>query len=185
LRRTREWLLIAVVALTAAAAGFGYNAWRTVSGEPVQNGEAAVTAVTLPDLDGKAQSLGQWRGKVVVVNFWATWCAPCREEIPILVRLQTKYRDRGLQLVGIAIDQPDKVRSYATEMGMNFPILIGNVEAIDLSKVLGNRAGVLPFTIVLGRDGKIASREIGAVKEANIEALVSTLLAQLPATSRN
>jgi thiol-disulfide isomerase/thioredoxin len=185
LGRTREWLLIAVVGLAAAVAGFGYNAWRTVPGGHVQDGEAALKGTALPDLEGTAQSLAQWRGKVVVVNFWATWCAPCREEIPILVRLQAKYRDRGLQLVGIAIDQPDKVRPYATEMGMNFPILIGNLEAIDLTKALGNRAGVLPFTVVLGRDGTIASREVGAVKEAHIEALVSTLLAQVPATSRN
>jgi thiol-disulfide isomerase/thioredoxin len=185
LGRTREWLLIGMVALAAAAAGFGYNAWRTAPVEHARNGEAALTGVTLPDLDGKAQSLGQWRGKVVVVNFWATWCAPCREEIPILVKLQAKYRDRGLQLVGIAIDQPDKVRPYATEMGMDFPILIGNLEAVDLTKVLGNRAGVLPFTVVLGRDGKIASREVGAVTEAKIEALLSALLAQIPATSRN
>src|SRR5687767_5345616 len=101
-----------------------------------------IAEVTLPDLDGVPQALAQWRGKVVVVNFWATWCAPCREEIPLLVKLQARHRDRGLQLVGIAIDRPDKVRPYAKEMGMNFPILIGNLEAVDLAKVLGNRAGV-------------------------------------------
>lgn len=183
--RMREWILIGGVALAAVAAGFGYNAWRTAPEAHAPPGAPTLAAVTLPDLEGQPQSLDQWRGKVLVVNFWATWCAPCREEIPIFVRLQDKYRERGLQFVGIAIDQPDRVRPYAQEMGMNFPILIGNLDAIDFGKTLGNRAGVLPFTVVFGRDGGIASREAGAVKEAKIEALLSALLAQVPPTSRN
>ncbi len=184
MRPAREWGPIVAVALVAAAGGFAYNVWRTAPDAHPQHGDSTVAEVTLPDLDGTPQALAQWRGQVVVVNFWATWCAPCREEIPLLVKLQAKYRDRGLQLVGIAIDQPDKVRPYAKEMGMNFPVLIGSVDAIALTKTLGNRAGVLPFTVVLGRDGKVASREVGLVKEAKIEALLVPLLAQLPPTSR-
>jgi thiol-disulfide isomerase/thioredoxin len=185
LTRKIEWILIGAVALAAAAAGFSYNAWRTVPESHPQHGEPSAMALTLADLDGKPQPLEQWRGKVVVVNFWATWCAPCREEIPILIRLQEKYGERGLQLVGIAIDQPDKVRPYAREMRMNFPILIGELEAINLTRAWGNRAGVLPFTVVLGRDGKIASREVGVVKEAKIEPLLSSLLGEVRATSAN
>ena len=181
----REWLAIVGVALAAAAGGFAYNVWRTAPEKHPRHGDSTIAAVTLPDLGGVPQSLGQWRGKVVVVNFWATWCAPCREEIPLLVRLQDKYRERGLQLVGIAIDQPDKVRPYAREMGMNFPILIGRVDAIDLTKSLGNRAGVLPFTVVLGRDGRVAGREVGIVKEAKIEALLASLLAEVSPTPGN
>ena len=165
-----------IVAALAAATGYAYNWWRTSPAEHGQQGLAELTGARLPDLDGAVQSVSQWRGKVVVVNFWATWCAPCREEIPMLVRLQEKYAARGLQLVGIAIDQPDKVRPYAAEMRMNFPVLIGSADGIELTRQLGNKAGVLPYSVVLDRDGKIASREVGALKEPRIEALVSSLL---------
>ena len=174
-RRWREGLLIAAVAVAAAAAGFAYNAWRTA---PDSGGgaDALGHAAAFPDLEGRTQSLAQWRGKVVVVNFWATWCGPCREEIPVLVRLQKEHGPKGLQLVGIAIDQPEKVRPYAAELGMNFPILIGSVDAIELARTLGNRAAVLPFTVVFSRDGRIAAKEVGAVKEGAFEALLLKLL---------
>ena len=94
----------------------------------------------------------------------------------MLVKLQQKYRDRGLQLVGIAIDQPEKVRPYAAEMQMNFPVLIGSADGIELARQLGNKTGVLPFTVVLARDGKIASREVGVLREPRIESLLSSLL---------
>jgi thiol-disulfide isomerase/thioredoxin len=174
--RAREWGLIAAVALGAAAAGYAYNAWRTAPTAQAEQGLTALAAARLSDLDGMPQSLEQWRGKVIVVNFWATWCEPCREEIPLLVKLQQKYESQGLQLVGIAIDQPEKVRPYAAEMAMNFPVLIGAVDGIELMRLLGNRAGVLPYTVVLRRDGAIAAREIGAVKEPRMEALLSQLL---------
>ena len=91
-------------------------------------------------------------------------------------KLQEKYGDRGLQLVGIAIDRLEKVRPYAAEMGMNFPVLLGTSDGLALSRELGNKAGVLPYSIVLDRNGKIVAREVGALKEPKIEALISQLL---------
>jgi thiol-disulfide isomerase/thioredoxin len=175
----RDWVLIAVVAVAAAAAGYGYNAWRMAShATPTPGAAAAIASIRLPDLGGTPQALTQWRGKVVVLNFWATWCAPCREEIPLFVKLQKQYGAQGLQFVGVAIDQPEKVKAYATELGMNFPILIGGVEAIDLTRTLGNRASVLPFTVILGRDGGIVSSEIGAAKQAKLEPALIALLSK-------
>jgi len=176
LSRRREWLLVALVALAAAAAGFAYNAWRTAPHPAGSEPLRALMSAAFPDLKGEAQAIEQWRGKVVVVNFWATWCAPCREEIPMFVRLQDKYRSQGLQFVGIAIDDAAKVAPYAAELGMNFPVLISGAAGIELTRSLGNRAGVLPFTIILTRDGKIAQTETGAAKEARIEPLIASLL---------
>jgi thiol-disulfide isomerase/thioredoxin len=176
MKRSRDVVLIALVAAVAAIAGYAYNTWRTAPEAASQQALAAIAATKLPDLTGTPQSLDQWRGKVVLVNFWATWCAPCREEIPMLVKLQEKYGARGLQLVGIAIDQPEKVRPYAAEMRMNFPILIGSSDGIALARELGNKAAVLPFTLVMDRNGRIIAREVGALKAPRIEGLVSGLL---------
>jgi thiol-disulfide isomerase/thioredoxin len=175
----RDWTILAAVAVIAAAAGFAYNAWRTGARAPAGKGAAALAALMsarLPDLEQRAQTVGQWRGKVIVVNFWATWCAPCREEIPLFVKLQKKYGERGLQFVGIAIDEPAKIRPFAAELGMNFPVLVAGADAIDLTRKLGNRAGVLPFTVVVDRDGKVVSTEIGTAHNAKLEPLLASLL---------
>ena len=172
----REWLVTAGVAVAAGAGGFAVNAWRTTPEPAGDAGNDALLKLRLPDLDERPQAIGDFSGKVVVVNFWATWCAPCREEIPLFVKLQSRYADRGLQFVGIAIDQPEKVKPFAAEFAMNFPVLIGGVEVIDLSRRLGNRAGVLPFTVVLGRDGRIKASAVGAAKPEKLEPLLTSLL---------
>lgn len=172
MNRRRQWLVVAGVAVAAGAAGAVVHLWRAADDAPA----APLYALRLPDLAGRIQDLNQWHGKVLVVNFWATWCAPCREEIPIFVSLQEKYGARGLQLVGIAIDQRDKVQAFAREFRINYAVLLGGLETIDLSRQIGNRVGALPFTVVLDREGRIVNRELGKVKEATLERLVLSLL---------
>ena len=170
---------MAAVALLAAAAGFAYHAWRTGSqtaAAPDASAVATLVSASFPDLERRAQQLSQWQGKVVVVNFWATWCAPCRQEIPLFVSLQRKYAERGLQFVGIAIDEPGKIKPFAAELGMNFPVLVGGADTIDLTRRLGNRAGVLPFTVILGRDGKVVGTEVGIAHNATLEQRLAALL---------
>jgi thiol-disulfide isomerase/thioredoxin len=179
-KRPRAIALIAAVAIVSASAGAAYHWW---SGGGAAGRDAAsrgvadrVFAARLTDLQGGAPTLEQWRGRVVVVNFWATWCAPCREEIPGFVRLQERYGARGLQFVGIAFDQPDKVTEFAREFRMNYPLLVGGVETMELLREAGNRAGVLPYTLVIDRRGNVVSREPGGVKEAKLEDLIQPLL---------
>jgi thiol-disulfide isomerase/thioredoxin len=171
--RRRQFLVLGGVAVAAAAAGAGVHLWR-LTGEA--GSAAPLHDLRLPDLSGEVQPMSQWHGKVVIVNFWATWCAPCREEIPILVRLQDRYRQRGLQLVGIAIDQRDRVAAFAKEFEMNYVLLLGGLETIDVTRQVGNRVGALPYTVVIDRGGKIVSRELGKVKEAPLDRLVQSLL---------
>jgi len=113
---------------------------------------------------------------VLVVNFWATWCAPCREEMPEFVRAQSEYGARGLQFVGIAVDQADKVEQFSKEFGLNYPSLIGGYGAVELSKTLGNRLAALPFTIVVDRQGRIAHTQLGPLKPDKLRAIVDKLL---------
>ena len=133
-------------------------------------------ATQFADMEGRLQPLSQWRGRVLVVNFWATWCAPCREEIPGFVRLQEKYRDRGLQFIGIAIDQRDKVQAFAQEFGMNYPVLLGGIDSVEMSRQAGNRVGALPFTVILDRHGQIVGRELGVLKESKLDTIIKSML---------
>ena len=176
----RTVVLFAVVAGLSAAGGVSYHLWSRGSGAgPAMVPEAVVERVLsarVADVKGGIQSLEQWRGQVLVVNYWATWCAPCREEIPGFVRLQERYGSRGLQFVGIAIDQPDKVAEFASEFRINYPLLLGGLETIELLRQAGNRAGVLPYTLVIDRKGNLVSREPGGLKEARLESIIQPLL---------
>ena len=138
---------------------------------------AAVLATVLPDLDGKETPLAQWRGKVLLVNFWATWCAPCREEMPHFAAVQSRDGAKGVQFVGIAVDQVDKVREYVKEIKLNYPVLIGGLGAIELSKTLGNELSALPFTIVLDRAGNVAHTQLGQLKARELDSLLDSLRA--------
>ena len=178
MKRGHAIALFAAVALAAAAGGATYHLW--LSGDDSRAGAAAVAerlfSTRLPDMKGASQPLEQWRGRVLVVNFWATWCAPCREEIPGFVRLQERHGTRGLQFVGIAIDQPGKVADFAREFSINSPLLIGGMESLDLLRQAGNRQAVLPYTVVIDRQGRVASRQPGGLKEERLEELVKPLL---------
>ena len=133
-------------------------------------------ASALPDTAGREQSIGQWRGKVLVVNFWATWCVPCREEMPEFVKAQREFGGRGLQFVGIAIDDGAKVKEFAAELSLNYPALIGGYGAMELSKTLGNRLGALPFTIVVDRSGRVSHTQLGPIRDAQLRSIITQLL---------
>jgi len=137
---------------------------------------AGLMAAQLPDTKGQKQTLEQWRGQVLVVNFWATWCTPCRQEIPAFIKVQQKWASRGVQVVGIAIDEDDKVRPYAAQLKINYPILIAGLDGIELARQAGNRVGGLPFTVILNRKGVLAHAQLGGVNEQKLEALVQPLL---------
>jgi len=176
----KKMMVAVFVGVAAVVAAGGYVFSQRGADSAVQS-NAPISADVLfqarfNDLDGKPQSLAQWRGKVMVVNFWATWCPPCRDEIPEFVDLQGKYRENGLIFVGIALDEKDKVRAFADEMGINYPVLLGEMDAVELSRKLGNRLGALPFTIIIGRSGYIVSTEMGQMTQAMLEPLIQSLL---------
>lgn len=162
-----------------ALAAFGAGVWlrgTQLTQAPVATAADTLFAITLPDLKNQPQQLSQWRGQVVVVNFWATWCAPCREEIPLFVKLQDKYRDKGLVFVGISIDQIDKTREFAESFKINYPVLIGAFDTVEVSQQAGNTRRALPFTVVLDRRGRIAATELGGVTLEKLEAVLNPLL---------
>jgi thiol-disulfide isomerase/thioredoxin len=137
-------------------------------------------ALTLPVIDGPAVALGSLKGKPLLVNFWARWCGPCRQEIPDLVALQARYRGRGLLVVGIAVEDADKLeqlREFGRAYEMNYTSLIGgSEESIELMKALGNSKAGLPFSVLIDRDGRIRSSELGAMDQAEMEDAVRPIL---------
>ena len=131
---------------------------------------------TLADLDGAKHNVHEWDGRVLVLNFWATWCPPCRRETPMFVELQEKYGAQGLQFVGIAIDNKDKVTDFIDTFGVNYPILIGTDDAIQISKEYGNRFGALPYSVIIDRKGHIIRVQRGELTRDVAEKTIKPLL---------
>lgn len=159
--------------MAAAAAGFLAGPLLL---ERRRASSSALAAASFTDLQGKPRQLAEWRGRVLVVNFWATWCPPCREEIPMLMAVREKYASNGVEIVGIAIDLATKVKEYSVSMKISYPILIAGVEGLDLVRKLGNSAGGLPYTVFADREGQIEKSKLGAMSQKELEALLGEML---------
>ncbi len=132
-------------------------------------------AASFKDFDRKQQSLAQYKGKPMLVYFWATWCKSCKQEVPELIALHKKYGSK-LNVVGIAIDNTDKVREFATQHQINYTLLLGSNDAIALSKQLGNSVGGLPFAVVVDAQGRIVQTLLGETPPGKFEELVRPLV---------
>jgi len=168
----REALILGAVGLGAAAAGALIGAFALQS----QTGAAELLSHSFVDLAGKRRRLIEWQGRVMVCNFWATWCAPCREEIPLLVAAQQQYAKRMLQIVGIGIDRADKISEFAAQLKITYTLLVADSNVIDTMRQLGNRSGGLPFTVVLDRRGAVAKTRLGALKPGELDQILVPLL---------
>ncbi len=131
---------------------------------------------TFKDTTGAVQTFERLKGKIAVVYFWATWCEPCQKEAPHLKALYEKYRDKGVDVLGIAMDNADKVKDFVAKHQLTFQVVYGGREAIQLSKDLGNSLGAIPFLVVIGRDGKIVEGITGETKDGRVESIIAPLL---------
>jgi cytochrome c biogenesis protein CcmG/thiol:disulfide interchange protein DsbE len=130
---------------------------------------------TLKDADGKSVKLSDYKGKVVLLNFWATWCGPCRLEIPWFVELQEKYRDQGFHVIGISVDDPpEALPPFAKQFKVNYPLVVG-VDREDVQKAYGPIFGV-PMTFMIGRNGRICMKHVGPASKEQFESEIKSLL---------
>ncbi len=166
-----------ILALVAIPAGL-WVAQTVFSPPPAQ---AKALDFNLPDMQGKMHNLSGWRNKVVVLNFWATWCPPCREEIPEFIKLQNTYGSAGVQVIGVALDNLEDVKEFYKTEGMNYPVLIGEQNAFNIMADFGETTGSLPYTVVLNTDGKIVAHKLGALDLPRMEALIKPHLGNLQA----
>ena len=176
--RKFRWPALVLIGLAAMAAGL----WLYQSVLAPARASAAALATlqsrSFSDLAGSDRTLLDWQGKVRVVNFWATWCEPCREEIPALQRVQAKFAANGLETIGISIDHADKVRRFAKDMAITYPLLLGDASVIDVARALGNRAGGLPYTLVIDAQGKLLASKLGGITEAQLTEILLPALGQ-------
>jgi peroxiredoxin len=171
-----RWAAFGLVAVLAAGGGYWLQTSRA-GAAPAAAPAEGVLGVSFQDLQGQPLSLEAYRGKLVVLNFWATWCPPCLKEMPAFVRLQQKYGDQGLQFVGIALDTREEVARFVTEHRIDFPIVAGEEDVAIYMQRLGNGIGALPFTVVVDRDGAVRHTHQGEWPEADAEAVIQSWLA--------
>ena len=130
---------------------------------------------SLANLDGKSTPIGTWSGKSLIINFWATWCAPCRREIPLLQGLSTEWANRGIQVVGIAVDHRDEVLAYARRLKIDYPLLVGEQDALDVATALGFDSPVFPFTVFTDRHGEVVALFVGELHHPQASLILSVV----------
>lgn len=166
--------LVALVGLLAGVLSHRYAPAPAVTAAPADDALAA----KFDDLEGKPRALSEWRGKVLVVNFWATWCPPCLKEIPAFVDLQRRLGAEGLQFVGVALDSRDEVAAFVRDHAVNYPIMAGEEDVARYMQQMGNSIGALPFTLVFDRDGKVRHAQQGEWTGPEAESVLKPLLAR-------
>ncbi|MGD2119822.1 MAG: TlpA disulfide reductase family protein [Chromatiales bacterium] len=171
---------VALLAIASAAFGVALGFYQKQSEPQAADSETITTldklpAFSYPDLQGNQRSSSEWRNTVVVLNFWASWCPPCRKETPDFIELQNRHQGK-VQFVGIAIDDQQPVAEFAKSFGINYPTLLGDMAAIEMSRQLGNRFSGLPFTAIFDREGKLQHAHTGGLSRETLEKQLQELM---------
>lgn len=193
MKRPQILILLAGALVLVCASVFAGYLWgqRTLASQEPADGRSRTVAIPfavgdnawqkptlpLPALDGEKYALNHWKGKVILLNFWASWCAPCQYEIPVLIELQTKHKEEGLQIVGIGVDKERPLRNVSRSLGINYPVLVADdSRGQKLLENWGNSKQVVPYSVVIGRDGRINYSHLGLVDQGVFDEYVAPLL---------
>jgi peroxiredoxin len=172
----RTLLLAGGVAALAALAGAGV-AWQRMRPQPAADDAVALLfAQTLPDAGGRPVALATFAGQPLVVNFWATWCPPCVEEMPELSALHDEWSPRGLRMIGIGIDSAEKIGQFSAKLPVSYPLLVAGLGGTEIGRRFGNQAGLLPYTVLIDRRGHVAQRILGRVDIGRLRAVVARMV---------
>jgi thiol-disulfide isomerase/thioredoxin len=169
-----------LIGLAAAAglSGAGFSWWRPREREQRRQQEAEAVELffqqTLPDSNGKVFAFEQLRGQPVVANFWATWCAPCIEEMPELSALASEVAGSGTRFVGVGVDNPDAIARFSSKLPVSYPLVVANATGAFLAARFGNTAGGLPYTVVIGADGRVREQILGRVRIESLREVIKS-----------
>jgi len=168
-----------LVFVTIAILSAVFGAYVSLKKQPsVKSDSPAVESLmkaNLPDTLGQTRALLEWRGKILLVNFWATWCPPCVEEMPELVDLQNSSEFKNLQIVGIGVDSPSNIQQFTKKLQISYPILVAGMEGTEIARALGNQAGGLPFTVLIDAEGRVRQTYLGRLKMNQVKADLANL----------
>lgn len=174
MKKQNSSVLIALVILVSALSS--YAGYRYSS---LQENEQQTTQIrpefAMADINGQIRNIKEWDGKIILLNFWATWCPPCLHEIPGFIELQEQYGSQGFQIIGVAVDNEDAVREFVNEMNINYPVMASEIEAIKLSNLYGNSMNGLPFSVIINREGEISSKITGVLSKIRAEEILKNL----------
>lgn len=172
----KRFLTIALICgLVFAGIGIFAGNRHTEAKAPQDGAVQKLMSLALADSQGTVQKISQWQGKILLINFWATWCAPCVQEMPELSALQKELSKNNVQLLGLGIDSPSNIKEFAAKYGISYPLFSTGMEGTELSRQLGNHAGGLPFTLLIAADGSIAKTYLGRLKMDELRADISKL----------
>jgi len=172
-------IIVVVVAVIGLSGGYFFNQYLGKIDTDLSESSSQSTHrpdFALKDINGKLRHAKEWDGKVLLINFWASWCPPCVREIPDFVRLHESYKDKGFDIIGIALDEEQSVIDFIDPIGVDYPILIATDSGIALSQAYGNRLGVLPFSVIVDRKGNIVSSHRSELSYEGVEQLIKPLL---------
>ena len=172
----RQWLIIVVISLLALLGGTLTSQWISKTGLASEPSIKAFFANVWQSPDGKPVNSSEWQGKVLVVNFWASWCPPCVEEMPTLDLLQQEFLQQNVVFVGIGIDSPSYIREFLKSTPVSYPIVIGGMEGSSLSKQMGNTQGALPYTVIISAKGKSIYTKLGKISEEELRKAIKSAL---------
>lgn len=171
----KKTLLIIAVALVTLAAGFGVQKAVSILHKSKY---IPVAEFSLPDNTGKTHAISEWKDKLRVVNFWATWCPPCREELPTFVALQKSNAAKNVQILGIAIDDAEPVAEFLSKLPVNYPMLVAGQGGIELAFNLGNFASAIPYTIIIDKENNVIFQHSGEITKAQMQEAIDKALAE-------
>lgn len=171
----KQSTLILIVAIVALIGGLSTRGLLSAPTRQANN-QTALPEFSLSDPSGKQHSVKEWQGKVLVINFWATWCPPCLKEMPEFTALQSQYTDKGLQFIGIALDETESVKEFIAGHKINYPILMGDDQGTQLAHQLGNVVDTVPFTVIVNKQGHIVERHMGELSGDELLKIVTPLL---------
>jgi len=174
--KRRQWIIVVGIGLLAAFTGALTSHWISKPEAASESGVKALFANQWQTPEGKVLDTRQWQGKVLVVNFWASWCPPCVEEMPELDRLHQEFSSQNVLFVGIAIDSPTNVREFLKKTPVSYPIAMGGMGGSEIYKALGNTQSALPYTVILSPAGKVISSKLGKISAEEIRSSIKSAL---------